>query len=291
MLIEQRMNQGDFELLVCTSPETDPEEDTSGKVELEHGQGYALPLFNHGNLRCDVGVTIDGKFVGKWRVPAKDFIAVERPVRHEGRFTFFRLGTPEAKVAGISTDASAGWIEARFVPETKVKGKLFEGAWLGAANPAAEDDAGGTGYTGKSEQVFQDADDIFSLDEAAAVTIRLRLKCADDEKWSLSEKLQYAVDRLAAEIKAMREGDDYLAPEHLEKMDRLTDLKIDLRFAKFQEQHPANAGENVAHAEYARLPMTVLDCPDCKKQSRVPKGSGHIRIKCPHCACQFVRDA
>ena len=30
-------------------------------------------------------------------------------------------------------------------------------------------------------------------------------------------------------------------------------------------------------------------CPECKKELRVPRGKGKIRITCPHCGHQFVK--
>ncbi len=30
-------------------------------------------------------------------------------------------------------------------------------------------------------------------------------------------------------------------------------------------------------------------CPKCRKELRVPRGKGKIRIKCPHCAQEFIR--
>ena len=32
------------------------------------------------------------------------------------------------------------------------------------------------------------------------------------------------------------------------------------------------------------------ECPECRQQIRVPAGRGNIRIKCPKCAGQFVRE-
>ena len=34
----------------------------------------------------------------------------------------------------------------------------------------------------------------------------------------------------------------------------------------------------------------LTGCPDCKQQVRVPAGRGSIRIHCPRCTCQFVRE-
>lgn len=30
-------------------------------------------------------------------------------------------------------------------------------------------------------------------------------------------------------------------------------------------------------------------CPECKKELRVPKGKGKIKITCPHCGHQFIK--
>lgn len=75
--------------------------ETSGHVCLTHGAQYTLLLGNHTDRRCDAQVTIDGQVVGCWRIQAGGTIELERPTHDTGRFTFYRLGTPEAVPARV----------------------------------------------------------------------------------------------------------------------------------------------------------------------------------------------
>ena len=107
------MKKGDFELCIVNGLETPG----TNEVEMRHGQVYQLALSNHGLRRAEASVAIDGKKLGAWRLSAGQTIVLERPVDQEGRFTFFRLDSTEAKAANIPKDADAGSIFAAFWPE------------------------------------------------------------------------------------------------------------------------------------------------------------------------------
>lgn len=68
----------------------------------------------------------------------------------------------------------------------------------------------------------------------------------------------------------------------------LASLARESDWERFKKQFQIDLAQK---AEYEVLPFTVFACPDCKKESKVPENVGHIRIKCPHCGCQFVRKA
>ena len=60
------------------------------------------------------------------------------------------------------------------------------------------------------------------------------------------------VEALVAEIKADREADRYLTPEHLEKVERLSELRSELRFAKADEARLAREAEARVQAQSQR---------------------------------------
>jgi hypothetical protein len=92
-------------------------EQPGGYVEMAHGQRYRLQLRNNRSVRCDARVEIDGQPVGTWRIDAHSTITLERPAQDDGYFTFYELGTPEAKSAQIADDANTGLIAVTFTPE------------------------------------------------------------------------------------------------------------------------------------------------------------------------------
>src|SRR3990167_10124375 len=75
--------------------------ENGGYVEMEHGKQYSLVLRNDHGVPCDAKVDIDGKTVGTWRIYASGSIQLERPANDDGRFTFYRAGTPEAQQAQL----------------------------------------------------------------------------------------------------------------------------------------------------------------------------------------------
>ena len=70
-----------------------------------------------------------------------------------------------------------------------------------------------------------------------------------------------------------------------------TDGKAGMVTAQFIPESLIRVRQLASYTEYEVLPGVVFSCPDCKEDSKVPEGIGYIRIKCPHCTCQFVRKA
>jgi hypothetical protein len=91
-------------------------------VALESGTKYQLKLWNFNTrLRCDAHVKIDSKLVGIFRIEKIDSIIIERPTNDYGCFTFYALGTNEAKIAMLEAvdKNSLGLIEVVFYQENK----------------------------------------------------------------------------------------------------------------------------------------------------------------------------
>lgn len=118
---------------------------TSGEVCLAHGTHYAVQLGNHSDRDCDAMVWIDGQRVGFWRVPARTTIELERPAHDTGRFTFYRLGTPEAAAAALVEGSQLGLVVVTFMPE----------ALMPPADIRYSPARGGTGLSGESTQRFR----------------------------------------------------------------------------------------------------------------------------------------
>lgn len=73
------------------------------EFELDHKQEYKLVIYNHDRIkRISATIEIDGKSVGSFRVEADSKICIERPMDKERKFTFYSLGTSEAKLGGLS---------------------------------------------------------------------------------------------------------------------------------------------------------------------------------------------
>ena len=93
-------------------------EKASGYVEMRHGQVYKLSLRNSRFRLCDVQIDIDGKDIGTWRIPANVAILLERPSNDRGQFTFYKVGTREARQAQLDVSSDElGLIKATFTPE------------------------------------------------------------------------------------------------------------------------------------------------------------------------------
>jgi hypothetical protein len=136
-------------------------------VELRHNTRYSLNLRNHRGVPCDAEVTIDGIHVGTWRIDASNEIRVERPVHDTGHFTFFEVGTLEARAAGIVKESVNGLVSVTFKPAKDYDDALY-------AAPLRDYKSGATGLTGESTQRFHDATAI-DHDENRFFTIHLRL--------------------------------------------------------------------------------------------------------------------
>ena len=82
-------------------------ETSDGYVRMAHGTVYELVLGNANSCPCDAEVWIDGGHVGTWRLPTRDNVRIERPVHNTGRFTFYAIGTAEARKAQIPLGEAA----------------------------------------------------------------------------------------------------------------------------------------------------------------------------------------
>lgn len=176
-----------------------------GYVEMEHGAQYALVLRNNGSARCDARVEIDGKHVGTWRIDTCRSVALERPAHDTGRFTFYRLGSPEAVKVGLTDgDPNLGLVKVTFTPERIVRPvytttyytldntkPALETELLTSAGPSVNtlsgtisyrtvSQAGGTGLSGRSAQEFHTVTAL-DYDYGQQTVIHLRLVARSDE--------------------------------------------------------------------------------------------------------------
>ncbi len=61
-----------------------------------------------------------------------------------------------------------------------------------------------------------------------------------------------------------------------------------LSFFRSFSKDPQKAEEKKRKKE-ERKTHAYFKCPECKKELRVPRGKGKIRITCPHCGHQFIK--
>ena len=170
------MRLGNFAVEIRQGKELD-----SGYVAMKHNKKYTIRLCNYSHVRCDVIIEIDGKDIGGWRLSANGRLILERPSHDTGCFTFYKIGTSEAKKAEIVDSDQLGLITVFFKPEKK---KEFSPGTLRCNGPIRSRKAGGTGLSGKSDQKFQKVPPLENYDEEGFVQINLRLICetkTDDE--------------------------------------------------------------------------------------------------------------
>lgn len=86
-------------------------------IALKSGSEYQLILTNNRSTICDVDLSIDGKAIGKWRIPEYSSISLERPLSAQRKFTFFAEDSNEAQSAGVRRNINAGIITAIFTPK------------------------------------------------------------------------------------------------------------------------------------------------------------------------------
>jgi len=155
-------------------------ERTNGQVLMNHGQGYEIVLRNHSFRNADVELSVDGNSIGTFRVNSHGTVRLERPENDNGKFTFFRLNSTEAKLGGIQNNDAIGLITATFrtgrkkyVPpvEVKTSGGVFskgfarrgpsgQSATLSAGEavvPMGYQGSRGIGYSAESIPVAQSA--------------------------------------------------------------------------------------------------------------------------------------
>ncbi len=179
------MRINEFEVNIHPGTET-----TDGYIEMYHNTQYTLALTNHKRVRCDAQVEIDGKPVGAWRIPAGQTIRLERPVHDTGRFTFYKMGTPEAAQAQLQYHNKLGLVQVTFTPEKRrpvyrpamdamEAESLCESAGgSGSFKSKCARSAGGSGLSGRSSQRFGVADQI-EYDYSQQTVISLRLVCRE----------------------------------------------------------------------------------------------------------------
>ena len=185
------MRVGSFSVLVSEGKERD-----SGHVQMVHGTSYQIKLGNHGSVKCDAEVSVDGKIVGNFRVNAFGYINLERPSHDTGRFTFFKADSAQGEDAGASEISSQekGLISVTFRPEKNIRPTSY--GKHGAMRSMAEKTSGGlegilraaqiggyqvhnhaagvTGLTGKSDQTFYEVGNL-DYDRNGETIISLRL--------------------------------------------------------------------------------------------------------------------
>ncbi len=144
----------------------------SGHVLIGHRQQYTIILRNRSSLRCDALVLVDGKEVGCWRIAGNGQIEVERPVNDTGRFTFYMLGSAEARRAGVSASDALGLVTVTFMPELPPQPTHED------ARVRYSPQRGGTGLSGQSNQQFKTVEAL-DYDRGGFVTIDVRLYCDD----------------------------------------------------------------------------------------------------------------
>lgn len=119
------MRVGNFTVVVPEGRERD-----SGHVTIPHGTKYRIRLSNHWNNRaCDAKVTIDGKYMGTFRIDATGTAILERPSHDNGEFTFYKADTAEfaAAAGGDVPTAERGLLQVEFTPEKLVDRKTGGG--------------------------------------------------------------------------------------------------------------------------------------------------------------------
>ena len=61
-----------------------------------------------------------------------------------------------------------------------------------------------------------------------------------------------------------------------------------LSFFRSLRKDPQKAEEKKRRKEEKKT-HAYFRCPECRKELRVPRGKGKIRITCPHCGHQFIK--
>ena len=126
------------------------------------------------------------------------------------------------------------------------------------------------------------AADIYRGTSASAIPGMEPGRQAASAEPSASQKLAADIATLEAEIEEERAGEAHLFPAHLKKMDRIADLKNDLRFAKYQEQQTEAAREqNVAQRAKAARDgnlAAVRDDYPTSRDATTPMGTNITKV-------------
>lgn len=171
------MRKGDFGLKVLACDELD-----NGLVLVKHMQQYKLRLSNfNATLSCDASVEIDGRFVGRFRIKPYSSISIERPTNDTGKFTFYRHGTSEAKIAGLVGREIEGIISVTYHQEKPEEVIFLFIEHELRRNESGDEMSGGTGLSGISSDRYEQADKI-NINPHSEVTIQTRLICHDEPR-------------------------------------------------------------------------------------------------------------
>ena len=168
------MRKGDFGLKVLACDELD-----NGLVLIQHLQQYKLRLSNyHITLSCDASLEIDGKFVGRFRIAPYSSILIERPTNDIGKFTFYRHGTPEAKLAGLGFRGEEGIVSVTYYQEAPKEDFVSFDIMHCKLDEVI---TGGTGLSGVSNVRYEQAESL-NIDQSSKIIIQTRLICHDEPR-------------------------------------------------------------------------------------------------------------
>ncbi|MEA5522875.1 hypothetical protein [Limnoraphis robusta] len=172
-------------------------------VILSHGQQYTIEIANSSNLKCDASIYLDGDFVGNYRLDPGQVWAVEHPPDSQGRFTFYRSGSEDAKIVGEDAveNQNKGLVQVTFFPEKQVlRAKGIRRLRAFASGDETRDFSGGvSGLSGHSFAQYSTAESI-DKDENNAVTINLRLVIQSDNDSDTPQPLSSRKSRMSNPI-------------------------------------------------------------------------------------------
>jgi hypothetical protein len=168
------MRINDYSVVIVPGKEV-----AGGYVEMQNGQKYQIRLRNSNSTRCDARVVVDGEHVGTFRLGAYQSATIEHPVDDQGCFTFYKLGTREARQAQLRDNDDLGLVSVTFTPEKNmIDWPPIKGVKGVRGHPVSYETqslaAGGTGLSGHSDQRYGRAQHM-NLDHSRATTINLRL--------------------------------------------------------------------------------------------------------------------
>jgi hypothetical protein len=169
-----------------------------GYVRMNHNTTFTIVLGNKRYEHASAVLYVDGERIGDFKVPAKSSIRLERPINKAKKFTFYKLGTPEATKTGLDgSSPDLGLIRVVFTPEERahwtytytppvfryVDTACYASDRLESTSGGAQSlttsnakgmSAGGVGLSGHSDQEFVNAH-LGALDYSQQTTIHLRL--------------------------------------------------------------------------------------------------------------------
>ena len=185
-------------------------EDGQGYVYLQHKDIYEIALVNNSRENCDVVIEIDGKTIGEWRLAPYSKWRIEHGADDTGKFTFYEIGSSEARQTELTSvpNEKLGLITVTFIPElashpgipvidsySGAKGGAiekgsFHESFSGSRGGGQSVDlsmktrgAGGTGLSGRSNQVFGRAERIDrDYDRQTVINLRLVAKPNDEPR-------------------------------------------------------------------------------------------------------------